>query len=123
MSSGFKKINIRFAGYFLLILFALFFGSITFFPHTHILEGVPIVHSHPFQSGNIPYGHHHSKGAFILIQFVSNFISIASVAFIGVVIIRMTSDIRAFISDEKFKPDIYFYTAHRPRAPDPCFYA
>lgn len=64
--------------YFLLFLFLGYFGSITFFSHTHYVEnGIIIVHSHPFSSGTDtnPVSHQHSANGFILIHFLSHFIT------------------------------------------------
>jgi hypothetical protein len=114
-----KRIYKKLTGYFLLILFLGYFGSITFFPHTHIVDGVTIVHSHPYKSqpGNVPVNHNHSKNGFLLIQFISNFIAIAPILFIGVVIIRNTFNTRLLIQGENLILNLYRYSTHRPRAP------
>lgn len=36
--------------FFLPILFIFYFGGITLFTHTHVVNGVIIVHSHPYKS-------------------------------------------------------------------------
>lgn len=66
-------------GYLLLILFLGYYGSITLFTHTHIVNGVIIVHSHPFSSGNQknPISHQHTANSFTLIQFLSHFFATA----------------------------------------------
>lgn len=63
--------------YFLLILFLGYYGSITLFTHTHIINGVTIIHSHPFNSGTEknPIKHQHTANGFILIQFLSHFLA------------------------------------------------
>ena len=118
-SDGLKRIIKKIIGYFLLILFLGYIGSITFFPHNHIVDGVTIVHSHPYKShsGNVPVNHNHSKNGFLLIQFISNFIAIAPIVFIGVVIIRKTLNIRIIIPDTNFNFSLYRYSPHSPRAP------
>lgn len=76
MKYWFKKIM----RYFLLILFLGYYGSITLFTHTHILNGVTIVHSHPFNSGTEknPIKHQHTANGFLLIQFLSHFLTTVS---------------------------------------------
>jgi len=66
--------------YFLLILFIGYYGSITLYTHTHILNGVTIVHSHPFNSGTQknPIKHQHTANGFLLIQFLSHFLTTVS---------------------------------------------
>jgi len=114
-----KQIYNKLPGYFLLIIFCGYFASFTFFPHNHIVDGITIIHSHPYKShsGNVPVNHNHSKNGFLLIQFISNFIAIAPIVFIGVVIIRKTLNIRILIPDTNIKFSLYCYSLHRPRAP------
>jgi len=54
----------------LLLLFVGFFVSISFFKHKHVIDGVLIVHSHPFSSTE---NHSHSADATNLIQQLSHF--------------------------------------------------
>jgi hypothetical protein len=63
--------------FFLLILFLGYYGSITLFTHTHIINGITIVHSHPFNSGTKenPIKHQHTANEFILIQFLAHFLA------------------------------------------------
>lgn len=53
----------------LLIFFITYYGSITLFYHSHLVNGHFIIHSHPFQNApekSIPFGkHQHSSKAFI----------------------------------------------------------
>ena len=119
-----RKINIKWIykkllGYFLLTLFCGYFASITFFSHTHIVDGVTIVHSHPYKShsGNVPVNHNHSKDGFILIHFISRFIAIALFIFWGIAIFRKTLNIGIPIPDTNINFSLYRYSPHRPRAP------
>ena len=66
--------------FFLLLLFLGYYGSITLFTHCHILNGVTIIHSHPFSSytGNNPINHQHSANGYILIQLLSQFLTTVS---------------------------------------------
>jgi hypothetical protein len=79
-----KKSISRLTGYFFLILFLGFFGSNTFFTHSHIVDGNTIVHSHPFkkdQNGNPT--HQHSAKGYLLIHIINNFtaLAVASILF------------------------------------------
>lgn len=52
----------------LLVLFVAYQASITAFTHVHYLNGVIIVHSHPFHGKHI-----HSKAEFVVIGRLSTF--------------------------------------------------
>lgn len=118
-SDGLKRIYKKITGYFLLILFLGYFGSVTFFPHTHIVDGVTIVHSHPFKShsGNDPINHNHTKNGFVLIHFISHLILTALLIFWGIPIFRKALNIRILIPDTSINFTLYSYSPHRPRAP------
>ena len=61
----------------LLILFLGYYGSITFFTHVHRIDGVTIVHSHPYKSLNgnkEPYNNHTNKELQV-IQFLSDYLT------------------------------------------------
>jgi len=66
--------------YFLLMLFLGYYGSIALFPHSHNVNGVTIVHSHPYYpfSKDKPVNHQHSGNGFILIHFLSHFLTTVS---------------------------------------------
>jgi len=114
-----KQLKNKVMGYFLLILFVGYFGFITFFSHTHIVNGEVIVHSHPYKSQpiNIPTHHNHSTNEFILIHFLSNLIAIASILFLGNTIIRKTLNTPLLILDENFNFNLFSYCTYLPRAP------
>lgn len=38
--------------YFLPLLFLTYWGGVTLFTHSHVVNGVIIVHSHPFKAGH-----------------------------------------------------------------------
>ncbi len=63
--------------YFLLILFLGYYASIFSFTHTHIVNGIAIVHSHPYNpfSKDEPVNHQHSTNGFILIHILSHFLT------------------------------------------------
>ena len=68
---------------FLLALFLSYYGSITFFSHYHVVNGVTIVHSHFFCGGSDSDGnanHTHTTKELTLIAQLSNFITLVSVA-------------------------------------------
>jgi hypothetical protein len=63
------------SAYFLLALFASYYVSTSFFPHTHIVDGKTVVHSHfYFPSGESKQAsHQHSIHAFGAIFSLSHF--------------------------------------------------
>ena len=63
---------------FLLFLFVGYYASISLFTHTHIVNGVKIVHSHPYKSSSDDKkaGHEHTTHELILIQQLSHFVSV-----------------------------------------------
>lgn len=64
-----KRLLLNIMRYFLPILFVSYMASITFFGHAHVINGVTVVHSHPFKKGS---GHYHSSVELQLIHFLSN---------------------------------------------------
>jgi len=113
------SLNKRLAEYLLLVILCVYFCSITFFPHTHIVDGVTIVHSHPYKpkTGNIPSDHGHTKDGFVLIRYLSSFIASAAISFAGLVIIRVVFKNPVVIPVESHNHGYYLYSVHRPRAP------
>lgn len=53
---------------FLFLLFAAYLGEISLFTHTHVVNGVTIVHSHPFKDAE-----HHSTTELITISVLTAF--------------------------------------------------
>lgn len=51
----------------LLAIYAFFFASTNLFYHSHQIENMKIVHSHPWSGGN----HAHSTGQILLINIIS----------------------------------------------------
>ncbi|MCD7817051.1 MAG: hypothetical protein LUH12_10345 [Bacteroides sp.] len=51
-----KKKEYRKTGWLLLLLFSLYWCGITLFTHSHVVNGVVIVHSHPFHTGHAHTG-------------------------------------------------------------------
>ena len=66
-------------GILLLILFLGYYGSITLFSHSHIVNGVTIVHSHPFKTnkGGDTSTPPHTEKELLLIQLLSELITTA----------------------------------------------
>lgn len=109
----------RLSGFFLVLLFCGYLGSVTFFPHTHIVDSVSIVHSHPYKSlpENDPADHHHTKNEFLLIQFISGFITTLPVLFFGTIITRKILRKLFFNQNKTVIPGFFLPGANRPRAP------
>lgn len=65
-----------------LTLFICYAGSITFFFHSHIINGVTIVHSHPYKADEKGKPLHTHTGSEIqLIQFLSSWHSVGKITF------------------------------------------
>lgn len=54
--------------YFLPLLFLTYWGGVTLFTHTHVVNGVIMVHSHPFKAG-----HQHTSGQAETILFLDHY--------------------------------------------------
>ena len=70
---------------FLLALFLSYYGSITFFSHYHVVNGVTIVHSHFFCGHADADGkadHTHSPKELTLIAYLTTFVTLISAALI-----------------------------------------
>ena len=65
--------------YFFLLLFLGYYTSITLFTHPHVIDGITIVHSHPFKAGTgkNPVNHQHSTNGFLLIHLLANLLTTA----------------------------------------------
>lgn len=65
--------------YFFLLIFLGFFGSITFFEHVHVVDGITIVHSHPFRTGNSGNPvHGHPLNGFVLVHHLMSFVALTA---------------------------------------------
>jgi len=114
-----KTLSINISKYLFLVLFLGFFGSVTFFNHSHIVNGITIVHSHPYKSnsGDVPPAHNHNRNGFILIQFISGFIAAVSVFFLINEVLRKTLNILFTIKDEPLRVILNLTSANLPRGP------
>lgn len=104
---------------FLLILFLGYYISISSFTHTHIVNGIAIVHSHPYNpfSKDKPVNHQHSTNQLVVIYFLSHFLT--TVSFLAFSIVLYRTVIRKYIliqKDEKFF-DVFFISSNGLRAP------
>lgn len=69
-----KERCVKFFRYFFPIFFLIYLGDITLFTHSHIINGVTIVHSHPFKKDNTGHPvHQHTPAQFQLIHQLSSF--------------------------------------------------
>jgi len=69
--------KIRIAATALAVVFSWYWCSITFFAHIHEIDGVRIVHSHPY-TGCPTASHTHSAGQMQTISYLSFFIALAA---------------------------------------------
>lgn len=57
----------------LLVLFSLYMAGVTFFTHSHVIDNVRIVHSHPYK--NKPQKHDHTVADLLVIDQITHFSS------------------------------------------------
>ena len=75
-----NKVLYKFRKYMSVLLLTLFVGyfiNITFFSHAHIVDGVAVVHSHPYSKSN---DHTHSTTIINFIHHVSHFLTLTFLA-------------------------------------------
>ncbi len=91
-----KNINLKLrqrkiVHYFLLILFLGYFVSITSFTHRHIINGIVVVHSHPYNPFNNdkPINHQHSQNGLVVIDLLSHFSTTALLLVVFIDAIRI----------------------------------
>ena len=65
-----KRLYLNIMKWFLHVLFISYMAGITLFTHSHVVNGVTIVHSHPFKKG---VEHSHTTVEFQLIHFLNHF--------------------------------------------------
>lgn len=56
--------------FFLPLLFLTYWGGVTLFTHSHVVNGVIIVHSHPFKAG-----HQHTESQAETIFFLDHYVA------------------------------------------------
>ena len=62
----------------LLILFVGYVASTTLFYHTHIVNGIPVTHSHPYSQAPGTGNHTHSSAGFVTIAHLSLILMLAA---------------------------------------------
>lgn len=63
-----KRTILNLFRFFFPLLFVCYWGGITLFAHSHVVNGVIVVHSHPFKGG-----HSHSRASMETIFFLDHF--------------------------------------------------
>lgn len=81
----------KFLQLILFVLFIGYYGSITLFPHSHIVDGVTIVHSHPYKTdkSSVPFKLPHTGKEIMLIQTLSGFVTAAFVIWFLALILKL----------------------------------
>lgn len=107
MNEGIKTTILRII---FLVIFSLYTCSITFFTHTHIINGVTIVHSHFYTTDDEGKPIHKHTGAEIqLINNLSTYFSLGLIAFFFLPIIkRRVICIYTPISQSDFRESKYY---------------
>jgi len=62
------RLSIKFFKIFFPVLFIWYAGSVSLFIHSHVINGVTIIHSHPFEKDSKAPVHHHGKASEV--QFI-----------------------------------------------------
>jgi len=105
--------------YLLIILFIGYYSSISFFVHTHIVEGKNITHSHPyipFKSNKTPE-YNHTTNELLLFQVLSNFLIFSNAFFFGFIIYQKVLKELVLTKEIVFYKKLIFFTSNGLRAP------
>jgi hypothetical protein len=81
MNERIQKINRLFA-VLLCVLFCGYMLSITCFPHSHIVDGQLVTHSHPYKNTPDNPGHSHTNAQLAFIELLSHFVT-SGITFAG----------------------------------------
>jgi len=105
--------------YFLLILFLGYYVSISSFTHTHIVNGVVIVHSHPYNpfSKGKPVNHQHSANGFVLIHFLSHFLTTVSFLAFSIEVYKKVLRKHILKNNKENSFNLFFLCSNSLRAP------
>ena len=104
-----KHWNCKILKYFLLLLFLEYYGSITLFNHAHIIDGVTIVHSHPFNSDKA--NDQHTKNLYVLINLLSNLLAtVLFLTFSAETYKRVIREINFKKTERKLINQVLFYS-------------
>jgi len=102
------------------VIFITYFASITFFTHTHIVNGVTIVHSHPFQKNDAGSPAHEHTGAEIqLIHILSSFFSTGLIVL--AIILGLVSSKKVILRPKVFLSHFHDHTQGLSRLRPPPF--
>ena len=113
-----KKVCLKILRLLLLVLFLGYLSSATMFMHTHYINGVAVVHSHPYQSSSDgTSGHQHSNKVFLLIAVLSHFSALVAIIGVGFISVRFFYKYKQFITREKAYIEIIHCAAFGFRAP------
>lgn len=109
-----KQLLHKIARYFLPVLFISYIGCISLFTHSHVVNGVTIVHSHPYKPGT---EHEHTTAEFQLIHMLSSIETEnpSMWAFVSVILFSYCS--RLFFPSRHFCLISEKWGAHGLRAP------
>ncbi len=100
------------------IIFINYFISISMFTHTHVVNGVTIVHSHPYAADDNGTPTHSHTGAEIqLIHTLSTFYSTATVVLCILLGLFLTKEIYLYAKPPKAIPIITIFGLSRLRPP------
>ncbi|HIX26584.1 MAG TPA: hypothetical protein H9859_02950 [Candidatus Barnesiella excrementigallinarum] len=102
------------AKYFLPILFITYMGCISLFTHTHVVNGVTIVHSHPYKSGA---EHEHTTAEFQLIHILSNVTTVEPSMWAFFAVVLFAYSCRLYNPHSAFRRTVEEWGAHGLRAP------
>ena len=109
-----KRLLHDIAKYFLPVLFLSYIGCISLFTHTHVVNGVTIVHSHPYQSGG---GHEHTTAEFQLIHLLSNITTPEPAMWLFFAAVLFAYSCRLYLPAYSFYSITEEWRAHGLRAP------
>ncbi|MDM8269064.1 hypothetical protein QUW50_08440 [Barnesiella viscericola] len=102
------------AKYFLPVLFISYIGCISLFTHTHVVNGVTIVHSHPYN----PKAHHgHTTAEFQLIHALSHLTTAEPSVGVLLSAVLFAFSCRLFYPATRFAHTLRQWGAHGLRAP------
>lgn len=79
MQDSVRKITRVLSGW-LLVLFVGYMAGITLFPHTHLINGKNVTHSHPYSQAPDTGNHTHTAAEFTLLAHLSAVVMLAAVA-------------------------------------------
>lgn len=102
----------------LIVLFGWYFASVTVNFHTHLVNGVEVSHSHPYNDDN-PHspvkGHKHSTSCYYLSIYSGGSCLVNPVFKFDPLVIYQQSDLP--IEPESVIPEHFFGSGHGLRAP------